>query len=127
MVPFVSFTYCPHITYARMRQEPSKLPPFQCVHFWMTFVTLRGYGAISRKTLENARLLIENFKVDEQEDIYQIAWNDPRAGMIHALSGYQMNRDILAKLVNASMLRAFRIALLALIKWAKSKSLKSKN
>jgi hypothetical protein len=62
------------------------LPEYQCVPFEISFVTLRGYGIISEEKLENAQLLIENFKMND-EDVYKINWNDRRAGMINTLSG----------------------------------------
>jgi hypothetical protein len=70
----------------KLNWEPENLREYHCVLFEISFVTLRGYGIISEEKLENTQLLIENFKMAD-EDIYKINWNDRRAGMINALAG----------------------------------------
>jgi hypothetical protein len=70
----------------KLNWEPEELLEYQCVRFEISFVTLRGYGPISAQTLENIQLLIENFKMAD-DNIYNINWSDPRAGMINTLAG----------------------------------------
>ena len=73
-----------------MDYDRSKLPAYQCAPFELMLVSLPGYGIISEKMLQNTGLLIEQFRENGEEDIYEIDWNDSRAGMIHVLSGQRI-------------------------------------
>jgi hypothetical protein len=86
-IPHIKFTYCTHFERHQMDFDRAKLPAFQCAPFELVLVSLPGYGIISERTLQNTQLLIDQFRENGEEDIYEIDWNDSRAGMIHALSG----------------------------------------